>query len=61
MEQVVEQFERVEEVPFTMVFMGQPQQGDQLPKASHTMTTTYSTQSGPQNSPDDGATSTKDD
>lgn len=61
MKNVSRQLDNVDEVPFAMRFMQQPQDGDMLSSMGATMTTTYSTDCGAQNSPDDGATDTKDD
>jgi hypothetical protein len=62
MKAVIGQFEKQPaEIPFTMMFMSQPQNGDILPSMGNTMTSTYSTDSGPNSAPDDGETSTKDD
>ena len=62
MQMVVEKVEQsTTVVPFAMLFMGKPEVGDMLGSNVNTMTTTYSTACGPQGSPDDGQTSTKDD
>lgn len=61
MQRVGATFETGREVPFAMRFMQLPSHGD-LPHAQNvTMTTVYTTNSGPTNAPDDGAVDNRDD
>jgi|GEM_PF-7050850 len=62
MKNVVSQFENASNVAFGMLFMQQPEAGDQLASTGATMTSTYTTTCGVNNdSPDDGESSSKDD
>ena len=61
MKKAVEKYEGLETLPFTMRFMEIPEVTDRLDTNGNTLTTVYTTDSGPSSSPDDGPITKKDD
>jgi hypothetical protein len=61
MNQVADRYEEVHRIPFAMAFMQEPEHDHCIPKNASTLTTVYTTRCGPNDSPDDGAITKKDD